>query len=137
MSFIILGAASVAVLFSLQKHNGMKNIDSQLEYAFVLGWIVSREFPIPFTYSSSALLLTCRCFFVLFSNFILYIDQFRLNTDIMFGNNCGLRTVLVLTGISSLKDVENVQTSVSPDNMNLVPDFYMPSLESLKSSLNI
>nr|XP_058960703.1 glycerol-3-phosphate phosphatase-like [Pocillopora verrucosa] len=61
----------------------------------------------------------------------------RLNTDIMFGNNCGLRTVLVLTGISSLKDVENVQTSVSPDNMNLVPDFYMPSLESLKSSLNI
>lgn len=101
------------------------------------GWIVSREFPIPFTYSSSALLLTCHCFFVLFSNFILYIDQFRLNTDIMFGNNCGLRTVLVLTGISSLKDVENVQTSVSPDNMNLVPDFYMPSLESLKSSLNI
>ena len=60
-----------------------------------------------------------------------------MNTDIMFGNNCGLRTVLVLTGISSLKDVENVQTSVSPDNMNLVPDFYMPSLESLKSSLNI
>ena len=55
----------------------------------------------------------------------------------MFGNNCGLRTVLVLTGISSLKDVENVQTSVSPDNMNLVPDFYMPSLESLKSSLNM
>lgn len=55
----------------------------------------------------------------------------------MFGNNCGLTTVLVLTGISSLKDIQNLQTSVSPDDINSVPDFYMPSLESLKSSLKI
>ena len=41
----------------------------------------------------------------------------------------------MLTGISSLKDVKNVELSNNPDDMNSVPDFYMPSFETLKSPL--
>ncbi|KAL9963638.1 hypothetical protein ACROYT_G027164 [Oculina patagonica] len=56
----------------------------------------------------------------------------RLDTDILFGNNCGLKTVLTLTGISSLKDVKNLKNSSKPDHKNFIPDFYMPSIEALR-----
>lgn len=59
----------------------------------------------------------------------------RLDTDILFGNSCGLTTVLTLTGISSLEDVKYCQNSSNPNDRNSVPDFYMPSLASFKLPL--
>jgi len=59
----------------------------------------------------------------------------RLGTDILFGNNCGLKTILVLTGISSLADVNSIKTSSNPDHKNSIPDFYMPGIEALRLPL--
>ena len=66
---------------------------------------------------------------------IYYVSPLRLNTDILFGNNCGLTTILVLTGISSLADVNSMKTSNSPDHINSIPDFYMPGIEALRLPL--
>lgn len=52
----------------------------------------------------------------------------RLNTDIAFGQNGGMQTLLVLTGISQLKDVE------APGN-TVHPDFYLSSLGDLKGKI--
>lgn len=49
----------------------------------------------------------------------------------MFGRNCGLKTVLVLTGNASLADVKKLETSSNPDHEKSIPDFYMPSIEEL------
>lgn len=48
----------------------------------------------------------------------------RLNTDIAFGLNGGMKTLLVLTGITTLDDVN------APDN-TVHPDFYIKSLGDL------
>ena len=68
-------------------------------------------------------------------NLINSVCPFRLGTDILFGNNCGLKTILVLTGISSLADVNSVKTSSNPDHKNSIPDFYMPGIEALRLPL--
>jgi ribonucleotide monophosphatase NagD (HAD superfamily) len=52
----------------------------------------------------------------------------RLNTDIAFGRNGGMKTLLVLTGISQLKDVRD------PSN-TIVPDYYINSLGDLKDHI--
>ena len=43
----------------------------------------------------------------------------RLDTDIQFGINCGLTTVLTLTGITSETDAQ--KSSIKPDY--IIPDF--------------
>lgn len=48
----------------------------------------------------------------------------RLDTDILFGKNGGLTTALVLSGVTSEKDL------LSPEN-TIYPDFYMPALPEL------
>ena len=63
------------------------------------------------------------------------VSPIRLNTDILFGNNCGLKTILVLTGISSLADVNSIKISNSPDHKSSIPDFYMPGIEDLRLPL--
>jgi len=60
----------------------------------------------------------------------------RLSTDILFGNNCGLKTVLMLTGISSLEDVKHCQTSSNLDDRKSIPDFFMPGIKALKVPLS-
>ncbi|KAK2573667.1 Glycerol-3-phosphate phosphatase [Acropora cervicornis] len=60
----------------------------------------------------------------------------RLNTDILFGNNCGLKTILVLTGISSLEDVKLCQDSNDAHNRDCIPDFYISSIDALRLPLN-
>eukprot|EP00061_Rhincodon_typus_P012915 g38965.t1 len=50
----------------------------------------------------------------------------RLETDILFGANCGMWTVLALTGVSSLQDVHAKMASELPQHKKMVPDFYLP-----------
>ncbi|XP_071956690.1 glycerol-3-phosphate phosphatase-like [Antedon mediterranea] len=55
----------------------------------------------------------------------------RLDTDILLGKNCNLKTLMVLTGISSLEDVQHNQQSTSQSLQKLVPDFYLPAFGDL------
>ncbi|XP_048376350.1 chronophin-like [Stegostoma tigrinum] len=52
----------------------------------------------------------------------------RLETDILFGANCGMWTVLALTGVSSLQDVHAKMASELPQHKKMVPDFYVDSV---------
>jgi ribonucleotide monophosphatase NagD (HAD superfamily) len=53
---------------------------------------------------------------------------YRCNTDISFGKNCQLTTLLVLTGVTSLKQLEQYKNN---EQHLLIPDFYTDSLGDL------
>lgn len=55
----------------------------------------------------------------------------RCNTDILFGKNCGFKTLLVETGIHKESDVRGWLKSDDPEERKLVPDFILPSLTDL------
>lgn len=52
----------------------------------------------------------------------------RTNTDVKFGKDHGLRTMLVLSGCHQ---VEDIQENVDNERMDMVPDFYAKNLGSL------
>ena len=58
--------------------------------------------------------------------------SFRLNTDIIFGNKHGIRTLLVLTGISTLEEERYYEKSSDDDHQVQIPDFYLPCLGDIK-----
>lgn len=53
-----------------------------------------------------------------------------LDTDILFGNRCNTTTLLVLTGVSTLDDVQREQENCQFKNMKL-PHFYIKSATHL------
>ncbi|XP_072492360.1 glycerol-3-phosphate phosphatase-like [Notamacropus eugenii] len=55
----------------------------------------------------------------------------RLDTDILLGVTCGLKTILTLTGVSSLEDVKGNQQSDCSSRNKMVPDFYVDSIADL------
>ncbi|KAG8433294.1 hypothetical protein GDO86_017543 [Hymenochirus boettgeri] len=57
----------------------------------------------------------------------------RLDTDILMGSTCGIRTLLTLTGFSSLEDAKSYQESGS---LSLVPDYYVNSIADLLPALS-
>lgn len=59
----------------------------------------------------------------------------RLDTDILMGNNCGLTTILTLTGVSTLEEVQGHMASDSPERQKLVPDYYVDSIADLLPAL--
>ncbi|XP_069784331.1 glycerol-3-phosphate phosphatase [Narcine bancroftii] len=59
----------------------------------------------------------------------------RLDTDILMGSNCGLRTILALTGVSSLEEIRANQESDSPECHKLVPTYYVNSVADLLPGL--
>lgn len=50
----------------------------------------------------------------------------RLNTDILFGRNGGLATLLVLTGVTTEKDITGPQASP------IIPDYVTSSVGDLR-----
>lgn len=59
----------------------------------------------------------------------------RLDTDIMLGSNCGLKTLLTLTGVSTVADAEAHQQSGSVERQGMVPDYYVESIADLLPAL--
>ncbi|XP_069509148.1 chronophin [Ambystoma mexicanum] len=59
----------------------------------------------------------------------------RLEVDIQFGRNCGLTSILTLTGVSQLTNVQAYAQSDSPAHRRLVPDFYVESIADLLPGL--
>ncbi|EMP33128.1 SH3 domain-binding protein 1 [Chelonia mydas] len=60
----------------------------------------------------------------------------RLETDILFGKNCGLATVLTLTGVSRLEEAQAYMASESPAAKDLVPNYYVESIADLIPGLD-
>ncbi|KAJ1173629.1 hypothetical protein NDU88_005458 [Pleurodeles waltl] len=59
----------------------------------------------------------------------------RIEVDIRFGRNCGLTSILTLTGVSQLTDVQAYAQSDLPAQRRLVPDFYVESIADLLPGL--
>jgi phosphoglycolate/pyridoxal phosphate phosphatase family enzyme len=58
----------------------------------------------------------------------------RLNTDILAGNRAGVKTVLVLTGVTSrekIKELQNKKKNAEDVDIDLFPDYIIDSLEEI------
>ncbi|XP_034452861.1 pyridoxal phosphate phosphatase [Hippoglossus hippoglossus] len=67
----------------------------------------------------------------------------RLETDMLFGFNCGLDTMLTLTGVSQLEEAEEYRNSELTTNHSFVPDYvvdsiadFLPAFEELDEQSN-
>ncbi|XP_022291086.2 glycerol-3-phosphate phosphatase-like [Crassostrea virginica] len=61
----------------------------------------------------------------------------RCNTDISMATNCGMRSLLVLTGVSTLADVGAYKASGDPTQATYVPTYYAPRLGQLGKLLGL
>uniref|UniRef100_A0A3Q3R6C8 Uncharacterized protein n=1 Tax=Monopterus albus TaxID=43700 RepID=A0A3Q3R6C8_MONAL len=52
----------------------------------------------------------------------------RLETDILFGSNCGLDTMLTLTGVSQIEEAQEYLKSELTTNHSLVPDYVVDTI---------
>lgn len=52
----------------------------------------------------------------------------RLETDVLFGSNCGLDTMLTLTGVSQMEEAEEYRDSEHSPNQSLVPDYVVDTI---------
>uniref|UniRef100_A0A3Q3A122 Glycerol-3-phosphate phosphatase n=1 Tax=Kryptolebias marmoratus TaxID=37003 RepID=A0A3Q3A122_KRYMA len=59
----------------------------------------------------------------------------RLDTDILLGSNCGLKTLLTLTGVSTVADAEAHRESGCAERQGMVPDYYVDSIADLLPAL--
>lgn len=60
----------------------------------------------------------------------------RLETDILFGKNCGLSTILTLTGVSRLEEALAYMASDSTAAKDMVPNYYVNSIAELIPGLD-
>lgn len=54
--------------------------------------------------------------------------HFSCNTDILLGKRCGFKTLVVLTGITTQNDIENMNASDIDTKNLIIPDYYANEL---------
>lgn len=59
----------------------------------------------------------------------------RLDTDILLGANCGLKTLLTLTGVNTVAEAQEHLKSGSEERQGMVPDYYVESIADLLPAL--
>lgn len=59
-----------------------------------------------------------------------------LHTDILLGNECGMWTVLVLSGVTSLQEARQLSTTQDPQKQKQVPLFYLNSVADILTLLD-
>ncbi|XP_062382767.1 glycerol-3-phosphate phosphatase [Sardina pilchardus] len=59
----------------------------------------------------------------------------RLDTDIMLGTNCGLKTLLTLTGVSTVAEAEAHLKSGCPKRAGMAPDYYIDTIAEMLPAL--
>lgn len=59
----------------------------------------------------------------------------RLDTDIKLGSNCGLKTLLTLTGVSTVAEAEGHLRSGCAERLGMVPDYYVESIADIIPAL--
>lgn len=59
----------------------------------------------------------------------------RLTTDMVFGRNNNLKTLFVQSGLGTMEEMTNFRNSKEPQDHLCVPDFYLPSLDSINKYL--
>ena len=64
----------------------------------------------------------------------------RLNTDILAGNRAGIKTIAVLTGVTTMEIIEDLKTRLMKSenvDKNLIPDIVIKNLsEIFKNSIS-
>ncbi|XP_048854793.1 pyridoxal phosphate phosphatase [Brienomyrus brachyistius] len=55
----------------------------------------------------------------------------RLETDILFGVNCGMDTILTLTGVSTLGEAQAYKDDQAPEKKVYVPDYVVDTIADL------
>lgn len=67
----------------------------------------------------------------------------RLETDMLFGSNCGLDTMLTLTGVSQMEEAQEYSNSELTSDRSLVPDYvvdtiadFLPAFDELDEQSN-
>ncbi|KAF7998031.1 hypothetical protein HCN44_009429 [Aphidius gifuensis] len=61
----------------------------------------------------------------------------RANTDILLGKRCGFKTLMVLTGVNSIDDINTWKKSSSNDDKELIPDYYTSTIGDLLPHISI
>ncbi|XP_028661344.1 pyridoxal phosphate phosphatase [Erpetoichthys calabaricus] len=59
----------------------------------------------------------------------------RLETDIVFGSNCGLSTMLTLTGVSTFEEAQAYMERDTPETQSMVPDYVVDSITDILLAL--
>lgn len=55
----------------------------------------------------------------------------RANTDILLGKRCGFKTLMVLTGVNNVDDINTWKKSSSIDDKELIPEYYTSTIGDL------
>lgn len=55
----------------------------------------------------------------------------RLNTDILMGYNCGIRSLAVMTGVTSTAEIQEHIDSADSERLKLVPNYWIERLGDL------
>lgn len=60
----------------------------------------------------------------------------RLETDMLFGSNCGLDTMLTLTGVSQFEEAQEYRNSEQTADHSFVPDYVVDTIADFMAAFD-